>query len=93
MCPEPVTRLFNDAPVSRLSAHFMGRGRDLDQLEEMLNRTQDGKPSCCVIHGMPGVGKSALITLECDQQRQRMEEAQQQAEEERQRAEQMVDET
>jgi len=55
-----VTRSFNDAPVGRLAAHFTGRGRDLDQLEEMLNRTQDGKPSCCVIHGMPGVGKSQL---------------------------------
>ena len=29
-------------------------------MEEMLNGTQNGRPSCCVIHGMPGVGKSQL---------------------------------
>ena len=50
----------NNAPVGRLSAHFTGRDRDLERLEEMLNRTRNGIPSCCVIHGMPGVGKSQL---------------------------------
>jgi len=51
-------RSFNDAPVGRLSAHFTGREGDLDQLEETLNRKQDRIPGCCVIHGMPGMGKS-----------------------------------
>src|SRR3984957_9551743 len=50
----------NDAPVGRLSAHFTGRERDLERLEEMLNRTHNGIPSCCAVHGMPGVGKSQL---------------------------------
>jgi hypothetical protein len=53
-------RSFNDAPIGRLSVHFTGRQTDLDQVEEMLNRKQNGIPSCCVIHGMPGVGKSQL---------------------------------
>jgi len=46
----------NDAPVGRLSAHFTGRERDLERLEEMLNRTHNGIPSCCAIHGMPLAG-------------------------------------
>jgi len=50
----------NDAPVSRLSTNFTGREKDLNRLEEMLNRTQGDIPSCCAIHGMPGVGKSQL---------------------------------
>jgi len=53
-------RFVNDAPVGRLSVHFTGREADLDQVEEMLNRKQNSVPSCCVIHGMPGVGKSQL---------------------------------
>jgi len=29
-------------------------------MEEILDGTQNGRPSCCIIHGMPGVGKSQL---------------------------------
>src|ERR1700722_13659140 len=53
-------RSFNDAPVGRLSAYFTGREDDLDRVEQILNRTQYGIPNCCIIHGMPGVGKSQL---------------------------------
>jgi NB-ARC domain len=39
----------------------MGREKDLDLLEEMLVDSQNGRPGCVAVHGMPGIGKSQLL--------------------------------
>jgi hypothetical protein len=44
-----------------LSIHFTGREKDVDFIRDALSKVQDGKPSCCAIHGMPGIGKSQLV--------------------------------
>jgi hypothetical protein len=55
--PQPV----NDAPIGLLSIHFTGRERELDFIRDALSKVQDSRPSCCAVHGMPGIGKSQLI--------------------------------
>jgi hypothetical protein len=55
--PQPV----NDAPISLLSIHFTGREKEVDFLLDVLSKTQNDRPSCCAVDGMPGVGKSQLV--------------------------------
>jgi hypothetical protein len=53
----------NNAPVDLLSVHFTGRRKELEFLENALSTTHStiGVPSRCVVHGMPGIGKTHLI--------------------------------
>jgi hypothetical protein len=55
--PQPV----NDAPIGLLSTHFTGRENELDFIRDALSKVQNGRPNCCAVHGMPGIGKSQLI--------------------------------
>jgi NB-ARC domain len=57
----PPPQSVNDVPIGLLSAHFMGREKDLDILEEMLDKLQSDRPVCAVVQGMPGIGKSQLL--------------------------------
>jgi NB-ARC domain len=57
----PPPQSVNDVPIGLLSAHFTGREKDLDVLEEMLDNVQGDRPGCAAIHGMPGIGKSQLL--------------------------------
>jgi Cdc6-like AAA superfamily ATPase len=51
---------YNDAPVGLLSTSFIGRERELDQIQERLNIVYGDSPSRCALYGMPGVGKTQL---------------------------------
>jgi hypothetical protein len=51
---------FNDAPLDLLSAHFTGRRRELARISEILDVVHEDVPTRCVIHGMPGLGKTQL---------------------------------
>jgi hypothetical protein len=33
----------------------------VDFLKDALNKVQNGMPSCCAVHGMPGIGRSQLV--------------------------------
>jgi NB-ARC domain len=57
----PLPQFVNDVPMGLLSAHFTGRERDLDILDEMLDKVQSDRPGCAVVQGMPGIGKSQLL--------------------------------
>jgi len=57
----PLSQSVNDVPIGLLSAHFTGREKDLDLLEEMLDKVQSDRPGCAVVQGMPGIGKSQLL--------------------------------
>jgi NB-ARC domain len=57
----PLPKSVNDVPVGLLSGHFTGREKDLDLLEEILDKVQSDRPGCAAIHGMPGIGKSQLL--------------------------------
>jgi hypothetical protein len=54
-------RSVNDAPLGILSVHFTGREKEVTFIKDALAKVESGKPSCCAVHGMPGVGKSQLI--------------------------------
>jgi hypothetical protein len=43
-----------------LSAHFTGREVELAKVEELLGGSSGDSPTRCVIHGMPGLGKTQL---------------------------------
>lgn len=58
--PTPTLKPFQDAPIDRLSQWFSGREQELDELQRHLHSQAGDTASCCVIHGMPGVGKSEL---------------------------------
>src|ERR1700694_684190 len=50
------------APLSKVSAPFIGRETELDLLENTLARTiRDRRPHVFTVYGEPGVGKSRLI--------------------------------
>jgi predicted ATP-dependent serine protease len=51
---------FNDAPVDLLSTNYIGRERELEQLQELLDIAHGDNPSRCAIYGMPGIGKTQL---------------------------------
>jgi hypothetical protein len=53
-------RSINGAPIGLLSDHFTGREKELVLLREMFDKEKSGRPNCCVIYGMPGIGKSQL---------------------------------
>ena len=56
----PESKPFREAPIDRLSRWFSGREQELDELRECLHSQEADASSCCVIYGMPGVGKSEL---------------------------------
>jgi len=53
-----------DLPTFILSSYFMGRCDELQQIDYAFSTPSDNLPARCVIHGMPGVGKTQLA-LEC----------------------------
>jgi hypothetical protein len=55
--PRPVS----DAPIGLLSIHFTGRKKEDDFIQDALSKIRNGIPSCCAVHGMPGIGKSQLV--------------------------------
>lgn len=50
----------NDAPIDRLSPHFTGREKELEQIGKALAAVRSETPTRGVIHGMPGLGKTQL---------------------------------
>ncbi|EGN94865.1 hypothetical protein SERLA73DRAFT_162897 [Serpula lacrymans var. lacrymans S7.3] len=51
---------FIDAPVDLLSAHFTGRGKELEQLKKLFDTDGGDIPARCAVFGMPGLGKTQL---------------------------------
>ena len=51
---------FNDAPVDRITAHFIGRDSELAAIKKAFGTIQNGRPTRYAVHGMPGLGKSQL---------------------------------
>ncbi|KAL8914575.1 MAG: hypothetical protein Q9172_007051 [Xanthocarpia lactea] len=49
-----------ELPDFILSPHFTGRGDELQQIDRVFSASSGDLPSRCVIHGMPGVGKTQL---------------------------------
>ena len=49
-----------ELPDSILSSHFTGRGDELQQIDCAFSASSSDLPARCVIHGMPGVGKTPL---------------------------------
>jgi AAA ATPase domain len=51
---------FIDGPFDLLSVSFTGREMQLDQLGQWLKPSASNTSLRCLVHGMPGVGKSQL---------------------------------
>jgi GTPase SAR1 family protein len=51
---------FIDGPFDLLSVSFTGREMQLDQLSQWLKPSASNMSLRCLVHGMPGVGKSQL---------------------------------
>jgi hypothetical protein len=51
---------FNDAPIDRLSTHFIGREKELEHLANVFDTIQGDAPTRCALHGIAGIGKSQL---------------------------------
>jgi hypothetical protein len=51
---------FNDAPIDFLTSHFTGREEELNRIGEVLSGVHGSAPNRCVVHAMPGMGKSQL---------------------------------
>ncbi|KAL8735363.1 MAG: hypothetical protein Q9166_000908 [cf. Caloplaca sp. 2 TL-2023] len=49
-----------DLPDYILSSYFTGRGDELQQIDQAFSASSGDLPARCVIHGMPGVGKTQL---------------------------------
>ena len=49
-----------ELPNFLLSPYFTGRGDELRQIDRVFSTSSGDLPRCCVIHGMPGVGKTQL---------------------------------
>ncbi|KAL8907713.1 MAG: hypothetical protein Q9171_005754 [Xanthocarpia ochracea] len=49
-----------ELPDFILSPHFTGRGDELQQIDRVFSASSGDLPGRCVIHGMPGVGKTQL---------------------------------
>ncbi|MFJ3710176.1 MULTISPECIES: AAA family ATPase [unclassified Streptomyces] len=61
-CPDPETPTSRRAPASP----FVGRARELAEIEALMDRVPadgeaGGAPAMCLVHGMGGVGRTALI--------------------------------
>ena len=58
-----------ELPGFLLSPYFTGRGDELQQIERVFSISSGDLPQRCIIHGMPGVGKTQLAlkfaTLAC----------------------------
>lgn len=50
-----------NAPVDRISPCFTGRERELALIANVFTSFHSDTPTRCVIHGMPGLGKSQLV--------------------------------
>ena len=48
-------------PGSIPSSYFTGRGDELQQIDRAFSASFGDLPACCVIHGMPVVGKTQLV--------------------------------
>ncbi|KAF7986442.1 hypothetical protein HWV62_31201 [Athelia sp. TMB] len=55
----PIPRI-NDAPVRRVSDHFIGREKELECLKSTIDSWSSDAPALFVIYGSPGRGKSQL---------------------------------
>ncbi|MEU5848661.1 ATP-binding protein [Saccharopolyspora shandongensis] len=44
-----------------VTPHFVGRGDELGEIRDVLLRDVPGSPVVCAVHGMAGVGKTALV--------------------------------
>jgi hypothetical protein len=51
---------FNAAPIGLLSSHFCGRNAELSRLDIIFSSRLGHDIQCCIIRGMPGVGKTQL---------------------------------
>src|SRR5580700_5757705 len=49
------------APVLASGRPLLGRGRERDALDRVVDGARNGRGGVLVIHGEPGVGKSALL--------------------------------
>ena len=49
-----------ELPNFLLSPHFTGRGDELQQIDSVFSISSGDLPARCVIHGMPGIGKTQL---------------------------------
>ncbi|KAL8885668.1 MAG: hypothetical protein Q9215_006511 [Flavoplaca cf. flavocitrina] len=49
-----------ELPDAILSSHFTGRVDELQQIDRAFSASSSDLPARCVIHGMPGVGKTQL---------------------------------
>ena len=49
-----------ELPSSLLSPHFTGRNDELQEIEHRFNTSSIDQPGRCIIHGMPGLGKTQL---------------------------------
>lgn len=66
--PIKISRLKSVASLIQLSAEedaliFVGRDRELEQLQEIANKAQSGSPSSVFISGDAGVGKTAICSV------------------------------
>ena len=57
----PTCLSIQEAPVGSLSAHFIGRSRELGRLDDSFVSDNDRMTKCCAIYGMPGVGKTQMV--------------------------------
>ncbi|KIM89575.1 hypothetical protein PILCRDRAFT_1920 [Piloderma croceum F 1598] len=55
----PALISFNDAP-DLLSCHFTGRKKELNYIKSVLSTVHGNAPNRCVVHGIPGIGKTQL---------------------------------
>ncbi|KAI4123451.1 MAG: hypothetical protein LQ338_005248 [Usnochroma carphineum] len=57
---DPLPTTVCDLPSLILSPYFTGRDKELQQVDHALRTSSSDLPARCVIHGMPGVGKTQL---------------------------------